>query len=92
MLKIDLSKQAQKFLKTIPDKHAKQVARKLISMQVDPRPNDAKKLVGSSFLRVDSGEYRIIYQVNTESILEIVVIGKRNDDEVYRQFKSIYKK
>ncbi len=47
--------------------------------------------MGSSFLRVDSGEYRIIYQLNTANVLEILIIGKRNDDEVYRQFKQAKK-
>ena len=37
-------------------------------------------------LRVDSGEYRIVYTV-TEDTLRVVLIGKRNDDEVYRRLE-----
>jgi mRNA interferase RelE/StbE len=32
---------------------------------------------------VDSGEYRIVYDV-TEDAVRIIIVGKRNDDEVYR--------
>ena len=50
-------------------------------------PSDSKALKGSSegFRRADTGEYRIIYRIDDEC-LYVAVIGKRNDDEVYRRF------
>jgi mRNA interferase RelE/StbE len=47
---------------------------------------DAVKLQGYPFYRVDSGEYRIIYFVE-KNILNIKIIGKRNDDEVYKRLQ-----
>jgi mRNA interferase RelE/StbE len=42
------------------------------------------------FYRVDSGEYRIIYRFTPEEdLVEIILVGKRNDDEVYEQFKRL---
>jgi len=36
-----------------------------------------------SFLRADVGEFRIVYLVETDTI-KIVLIGKRNDSEIYK--------
>ena len=37
------------------------------------------------YRRADIGEYRIIYRVAGDT-LEVLLIGKRNDDEVYHRF------
>jgi mRNA interferase RelE/StbE len=89
MLKIDLSKDSEKFLTRLPPKHGRQIARKLEQMLENPHPHDAEQMKGYPFLRVDIGEYRIIYEIRP-NILSIVLIGKRNDDEVYRKLKRKY--
>ncbi len=39
--------------------------------------------------RVDVGEYRIIYACSeNENLVEILVIGKRNGEEVYKIWKQ----
>ena len=86
MLKINLSRQATKRLKKLPDKHAKQVVTKISEMRTNPYPQDSLKLKGYPYHRADVGEYRIIYSVK-EQTLEILLIDKRNDDEVYKQLK-----
>lgn len=89
MLRLSLSQQALKFLKKIPIKHGQQIERVLSALKVHPIPHDAKQLKGSSdYLRVDVGEYRIIYRINkADKLLIIAIIGKRNDADVYKQFK-----
>jgi mRNA interferase RelE/StbE len=86
MLRINLSRQATKRLKKLPAKHARQVATKITELKTNPYPQDSIKLKGYSYHRVDIGEYRIVYLVE-EQILEILLIEKRNDDEVYKQLK-----
>ena len=56
------------------------------SIMSEPYPNDSKKLIGYDFYRVDVGEYRVIYAVHHDE-LHIVLIGKRNDDQVYKALK-----
>ena len=52
-----------------------------------PCPSDAKMMKGSrQHRRADVGEYRIVYQV-ADGILLVDLVGKRNDDEVYRRFR-----
>lgn len=86
MLKINLSRQATKRFKKLPNKHAKQVATKITELRTNPYPQDSIKLKGYSYHRVDIGEYRMVYHVEKQT-LEILLIEKRNDDEVYKQLK-----
>lgn len=88
MLKINLRKDAATFLKKLPPKHEKQIAHKIVELSENPVPHDAKLLKGqsSSFRRADIGEYRIVYSVGKD-VVDIFLIGKRNDAEVYRRLK-----
>ena len=88
MLKINLSRQAAKRLKKLPDKHAKQVATKITELLSNPYPQDSLKLKGYPYYRADIGEYRIVYYIE-EQTLEVLLIDKRNDDEIYKQLKRI---
>ena len=85
MRRIELKKVAAKFIEKVPAKHARQITEKLLSLAIDPFPPDSKRLSGApELLRVDVGEYRIIYQVEPNTVW-VPIIGKRNDDDVYRQ-------
>jgi mRNA interferase RelE/StbE len=86
MPSLDLKPKAKKFIKTLPPKHKRQVKDYILSLQDNPIPHDAKKLIGyENYTRVDIGEYRIIYRYEQKKDLIIVVlVGKRNDSEIYR--------
>ncbi len=80
-----LTNEALKFVKGLPGKHARQILLKIIELAGNPRPHDHRKLHGTpDLLRVDAGEYRIIYRTDGDT-LDVQLIGKRNDDEVYRR-------
>ena len=91
MLNIDFSSQAIKFLKKLSGKPAKQIKKKLEEMRINPYPQDSAKLVGYPYHRTDSGEYRIIYLLNGDT-LEIKIISKRNDDEAYKRLRRFHGK
>jgi mRNA interferase RelE/StbE len=84
MRRINPSKQVHKFLRPVPPKHGRQLAAKIRQLADDPHPPDSKPLKGYPYRRADSGEYRIIYEYD-DAELRVVAVGKRNDDEVYRQ-------
>ncbi len=84
MLKLLVSKKAQKFLDNLPPKQFRQIMKKVFSLLENPRPHDSEELRGYPFLRNDAGEYRIIYDVQGDT-LRLILVGKRNDAEVYRQ-------
>ena len=74
---------AIKFLKNLDAKQFRQLGLKVFSLLSDPRPNDSIEMKGGKGrFRVDVGEFRIIYRFDENSV-SILVIGKRNDGEVY---------
>ena len=85
MRKIDPTRQAEKFLRRVPPKHGLQLAAKIRQLAVGPQPPDSKRLKGHPYWRADSGEYRIIYSFD-DTTLYLYAVGKRNDDQVYREF------
>ena len=89
MLLINLSKQSDKFCSTLDPKQYKQIVREIFKLAKNPDQNDIKKIISEkniSYYRKDVGEFRIIFKID-ENILYITVIGKRNDDSVYKIFK-----
>jgi mRNA-degrading endonuclease RelE of RelBE toxin-antitoxin system len=96
VMRVNFTKRASDAARNLQPKPARQIAAKIAKLRVNAYPQDSKKLHGSDLLRVDSGEYRIVYSVaklpdprtgQEETILNIEAIGKRNDDELYRQIK-----
>lgn len=85
MLRLQLTRDGKKFLDTLPPKQFRQVVQKVLALLSDPRPHDSKELKGYPFLRTDIGEYRIVYDLPNEDTLRVILIGKRNDDDVYRK-------
>ena len=83
-LKLLVSKQAYAFLENLPPKQFRQVLRKVLALLENPRPHDTEQLKGYPFLRNDAGEYRIVYDLQGDT-LRLILVGKRNDDEIYRQ-------
>ena len=84
MLTIKLSKRADKALGKIPAKQAKQIAARIKQLADDPETLPTVELKGyAPWRRAKSGEYRIIYKIDGD-ILRVALVGKRNDDEIYR--------
>jgi mRNA interferase RelE/StbE len=88
MLKIDITKSAGKFIKKLPPKQYRQVVSTILAQRENPTPTDSKQLIGyPDYHRVDIGEYRIVYRFDKDAVY-IAIVGKRNDDDVYRRFQQ----
>ena len=69
----------------IPRQSQERIARRIDALAADPRPPNSERVKPTNFLRVRSGDYRIIYGVNdTDLIVTVAIIGHRR--EVYRAF------
>jgi len=89
MLKRRVTRDAEKTMDKMPDKHFCQVYDAIEALRVDPEPADSKELVSNvtpKRRRKDIGEYRIVYWHDGES-LYIDAVGRRNDDDVYKKAK-----
>lgn len=74
--------------KRYPAKVYRQIAVKIFSLQLNPRPQDCKP-AGEGY-RVDSGEYRILYKVDDqERVVRVYLVGKQGDEEIYRRMKRM---
>jgi mRNA interferase RelE/StbE len=91
MAKLDGLEAVLDFLKGLQPKISAQIAKKVLSLNINPLPADSKELKGySGYYRVDSGEYRIVYRFDPdEDLVEVVLVGKRNDDEVYKKLERL---
>jgi mRNA interferase RelE/StbE len=89
MASLELKPKAKKFIESLPKKHKRQIKDAILSLQDIPMPHDSKKLIGfENYIRVDIGEYRIIYRYEKD-VVTVILVGKRNDDEVYRIAKRM---
>jgi len=88
MLKINLSKASLKFLKTLPAKQKQQCALRIQELRKNPTAQDVKKLKGYSYSRCSCGEFRIIFEVQLNTI-DVILVEKRNDDRVYKKLNRM---
>lgn len=91
MAKLDGLEAVLEFIKGLQPKITAQIAKKVLTLNLDPLPADSKELKGyPGYYRVDSGEYRIVYRFDSEEdLVEVILVGKRNDDEVYKQLRRL---
>jgi len=82
--KVSIFSAAARQLAKLPEPDRKHVSERIIRLGIQPRPPDVKKLHGKRDLfRIRCGNYRIIFMVNDEELVVLVVrIGHRRD--VYR--------
>ena len=77
-------------MSALQSKQFKQVGTAMLGLLHDPLPHDSASLQGATHgeRRVDVGEYRIIYSIDGDTV-EVLVIGKRNDDGVCKKWARI---
>ena len=86
-----LSKQALRFLKKIPAKHAAQIIEKIEKLANDSKAVPSVQLQGyPQLMRAKSGEYRFIFRLSEGTLTLLVLrVGKRNDGEVYKNLDTL---
>jgi mRNA interferase RelE/StbE len=86
MYSLLVQKRALASMRKLTPKVYRQIANKMFQLQFAPRPQNSKKI--GSGLRVDSGEYRIYYELDGDKRQVFVeLVGRRNDDEIYRRLR-----
>jgi mRNA interferase RelE/StbE len=76
---------AKRQLKKLSAQVLEQLGSAIDKLGQDPRPSGVKKLKGASnFYRVRSGDYRIIYQIQDQQLIVLIVsVGHRQ--EIYKE-------
>ena len=81
--KIEIKRSAVKEIEHLPRKDILAILDRIRSLALEPRPRDCKKLSGQEKYRVRCGNYRILYQIEDDILIVLIVkVGHRKD--VYR--------
>jgi len=82
--KVSIKRSAVKEIEAIPQKKERQrIIRRIGQLAKNPRPPGSKKLSGNDKYRVRQGSYRIVYSIEDNELIVLVVkVGHRKD--VYR--------
>jgi mRNA interferase RelE/StbE len=93
MLPLEIDKRAADFIEDLQAKPFKQVMGKILHLLKTPFPQDSRPLQGyPGLFRVDIGEYRVIYEpdpAEAPALIRVILAGKRNDDQVYKELRRI---
>lgn len=82
--KIEILRSAQKQLSKIERKDQSRIIKAIRELAEEPRPQGGKKLSGRPAWRIRIGSYRVIYEIQDERFLVLVIdIGHRR--EIYRK-------
>ena len=80
---ISIKRSAQKSLENIPLHQRTSIIDKIRTLSENPRQPGCKKLTGREAWRIRIGVYRVIYEINDNELLVLVVaVGHRR--EIYR--------
>jgi mRNA interferase RelE/StbE len=71
--KLILKKSVLKDLRSIPRKDVVRIIKCLDKLMNDPRPPGCEKLSGQERYRIRQGLYRIIYEINDDVLMVVVV-------------------
>ena len=79
--KIEWKRSASKELKQLPKEMIVRILQAVEQLAADPFPTGVKKLVGSEHTyRIREGDYRVIYDVRSKTlVIEVVCVGHRKD-------------
>ncbi|MBI2957860.1 MAG: type II toxin-antitoxin system RelE/ParE family toxin [Chloroflexi bacterium] len=81
--RVVIGSSAEKELKKTPALVRERIARKVLSLEDDPRPRGVRKLSGREEYRIRVGDYRILYTiVDSEFLVTVLALGHRR--EIYR--------
>lgn len=80
MYSIEVKQSAVKTLKRIPHEDQARIIKVIKNLAHDPRPHHCLKLAGSSYYRIRCGNYRIIYDIQDNKLIIVVLkLGHRKE-------------
>jgi len=80
-----LRRTAQKQLDKLGEQDYEIIAEAISALEQEPRPSGVKKLAESGLWRIRVGQYRVIYRIDDEGHLVIVVRVARRTEATYRR-------
>ena len=85
MYAIDIRPAARRALRSLDSPMRLRIEGAIALLAQDPRPPASRRLVGSEYWRVRIGDHRVIYQIN-DDVLVVVVVTLGHRREVYQRW------
>lgn len=82
--RIEIRPKVEKALKILPEHVVEAVRRVIDGLADDPRPPGAKRLSAREEWRIRVGDYRVLYLIEDERMI-VVVVKVRHRSDVYRR-------
>ncbi len=76
---------AQKQLDRLTGRDYQTVAKAISALEQEPRPKSVKKLAESGLWRIRVGRYRVVYAIDDEESLVMVVRVARRSEDTYKR-------
>ena len=83
--RVELAPAAQRQLRRLPPGDAARTRGPVLALGIDPRPPGATKLVDSDAWRLRVGDLRIIYLIDDEARLIVILKVARRSESTYRR-------
>lgn len=78
--RVEIAESAAKSIAKLQPQVALRVRNAILGLEENPRPHGVKKLRGESAYRIRVGDYRVVYTIDDNVVLVIVIrVGHRRD-------------
>jgi mRNA interferase RelE/StbE len=83
--RVDLAPAAQRQLRRLPPGDAARLRTPILALRFEPRPPGAVKLTGTEVFRLRAGELRLVYAIEDDERLVVVLRVARRAESTYRR-------
>jgi len=83
--RVDISPAAARQLRGLPPGDAARLRGPILALALAPRPPGATRLVESDWWRLRVGDLRVVYAIDDEARLVIVLRAARRNERTYRE-------
>jgi mRNA interferase RelE/StbE len=83
--RVELAPAAQRQLRRLPPGDAARLRGPILSLGIEPRPPGVMKLAGTDFWRLSVGDLRVIYVIDDDKDLVVVLRVARRSESTYRR-------
>jgi mRNA interferase RelE/StbE len=85
--RVELAPAAQRQLRRLSQGVAARLRGPILALGIDPRPGGVTKLKGTDFWRIRVGDVRLIYHVDDDARLVIILKVARRSESTYRKVR-----
>lgn len=85
--RVDLAPAAQRQLRRVPPADAARLRGPILALAVEPRPPGVAKLAGSDFWRLRIGTLRVVFAIDDDERLVVVLRVARRAESTYRRVR-----